>query len=93
LFVYLFVDWLVDWLVGWLVGRLLMTAFISLGLCDCLSNHVLILVPGICLEKCPYHIDFSILLNIGFVVGSDNFFLISRVSVVMSPFSFLILLN
>jgi hypothetical protein len=37
----------------------------------------LTLVHGICLENNPFHTDFSFLLSRGFVVGSDDFFLIS----------------
>jgi hypothetical protein len=64
-----------------LVGRFLMTSSITLGDMDCLdglSAPDLILVPCICLENCPLHPDFPILLSIGFfLVGSGDFFLIS----------------
>jgi hypothetical protein len=70
-----------------------MTPSISLWEClDALSDPDLNLVPGICLENCPFHTDFLILWSIDFEVGSDDFVLISLVSVVMAPFSVLILL-
>jgi hypothetical protein len=60
-----------------LVGRPLITASISLGVIGCLdglSDPELTLVIRICLENCPFHPDFSVVLSI---VGSGNFFLIS----------------
>jgi hypothetical protein len=50
------------------------------------------LIPSICAENHPIHIDFSVLLSV-VVVGSDDFLTIFSVSVVMPPlFSFMILL-
>jgi hypothetical protein len=46
-----------------------MTASTFLGVWkgfDDLSDPDLTLVPGICLETCPFHTDFPVLLNIGF---------------------------
>ena len=47
-----------------------MTASISLGvmgmLLDGLSDPDLTLVFGICIENCPFHPDFPVLLSIGF---------------------------
>ena len=46
-----------------------MTASISLGMMDCLdglSDPDLTLVPGICLENCPFHPGFPVLLSIAF---------------------------
>ena len=46
-----------------------MTASISLavmGVLDCLSDPDLTLVPGVCLENCPFHPIFSVLLSIVF---------------------------
>jgi hypothetical protein len=54
-----------------------MTASIFLGVVGCLdglSDPDLILILGICLENCPFHPDFPVLLIIGFVVGPDDFF-------------------
>ena len=59
------------------------------------------MVLGICLENCPFYPDLPVLLSIGFYFFKVRhngflfcfvFFRISSVSVVMSPFSFLILL-
>jgi hypothetical protein len=73
-----------------------MTASISLGLWDYLdhlSDPDLTWVPGICLEICPFHLSFPPLLSIGFFLYDPMiFFFISSVSLVMSPFLFLILL-
>jgi hypothetical protein len=57
-----------------------------------LSAFDLTLVCGICLENHPFHLDFSVLLTIDFYSRIRWFFWISSVSVVMSPFSILILL-
>jgi hypothetical protein len=49
-----------------------MTAVFSLGvmgLFRCLSGPDLTLVFGICLENCPFHPDFPVVLSI----GSDDF--------------------
>ncbi|CRH49004.1 Uncharacterised protein [Chlamydia abortus] len=46
-----------------------MTASISLavmGVLDCLSDPGFILVPSVCLENCPFHPIFSVLLSIVF---------------------------
>jgi hypothetical protein len=66
-------------------------SFVVLGSLYSLSGPDLTLVPGIGLNH-PFHLMFPVLLSIGFVVGADDIFLISTVSVIMSPFSFLILL-
>ena len=50
------------------------------------------LVCGICLENHPFHLDFPDFLSIGFYSRIRWIFLISYISIVMSPFSFLILL-
>ena len=65
------------------------------GLWDCLdhlSDPDLNLVPGICLENCPFHPDFPILLSISFCSRIWRFSWIYMVFIVMFPFSFLILL-
>ena len=52
-----------------------MTAIISLGvmnLLDGLSDPVLTLAPGMCLEKCPFHPDFFI-PSVDWILSSDNF--------------------
>ena len=52
-----------------LLGSVVMTVSISLGdkgLLDCLSDPDLTLLPGICLENCPFHLGFPVLLSIGF---------------------------
>jgi hypothetical protein len=46
---------------------------LQLDCIDGLSDPELTLVPGICLENCPFHQGFPVLLSIGFVVGSDDF--------------------
>ena len=56
------------------------------------SDTVVTLVPGMCLESFPFHPDFPVLLSINFYSKIWWFFWIFTVSVVMSPFSFLILL-
>ena len=45
-----------------------MTASISLGVMRMfsLSDPDLTLVPGSCLENCPFHLDFPAFLSIGF---------------------------
>jgi len=46
-----------------------MTASLSLGIMGlfrCLSDPDLTLVPDICLENCPFHSYFPVLLSIGF---------------------------
>ena len=46
-----------------------MTVSISLGdkgLLDCLSDPDLTLLPGICLENCPFHPVCPVLLTTGF---------------------------
>jgi hypothetical protein len=35
---------------------------------DGLSDPDLMLVPGICLENCPFHPDFLVLFSIGFCI-------------------------
>jgi hypothetical protein len=74
-----------------------MTASISLWVMDCLDSLSvpdITLVCCICLESHLFHIDFSVLLSIGFCSSIRQlfFFWISSVLVVISPFSFLILL-
>ena len=50
-----------------LVGRLLRPVFISfISLGDCYSDPDLTLVLGICLENCPFHPGFSVVLRIYF---------------------------
>jgi hypothetical protein len=46
-----------------------MTVSISLGdkgLLDCLSDPDITLLPGICLENCPFHPVCPVLLTTGF---------------------------
>jgi hypothetical protein len=59
---------------------------------DSLPALELSFVCGICLENHQSHLHFPVMLSIGFVSESDDFFLLSLVPVVMSFFSFLILL-
>ena len=59
---------------------------------DSLPALDLTLVCGTSLENHPFHLDFPVLLSIGFCRRSWWLFWISYISVVMSPFSFLILL-
>jgi hypothetical protein len=62
------------------------------GCClDNLPTLDLTLICGICGENHPFHIYFPVLLSMAFVVESD-FLKVFSVSVVMSPFSYLILL-
>ena len=49
-------------------------------------------MPGICLEICPFHPGFLVLWSIAFCRSILVVFWISAGFVVMSPFSFLILL-
>ena len=53
-----------------------MTAYIFFrGLWDCLDHYSdpdLTLVPGICLEICPFLPGFPVLLSMAFLVGSDG---------------------
>jgi hypothetical protein len=47
---------------------LMMFLFLS-GIRDCLdsiSDPGLTLIPGICLENCPFYPDFTVVLSIGF---------------------------
>ena len=62
---------------------------------DCLgglSDPDLTLAFDFCLENCPFHPDFPVLLGIGFYSIDLMTFWIFLVSVLMFPFSFLILL-
>ena len=64
-----------------------------MGLFRSFTCFDLILVPGICLENNPFHIDFPVLLIIGFCSRIWWFFLnFLFFFFVISPFSFLILL-
>jgi hypothetical protein len=65
-----------------------------MGCLDGLSDADLTLLFGICLENCLFHPDFPALLNIGFysIIECFFFFLISSVSVVLSPFLLMSLL-
>ena len=56
------------------------------GCLDKISDPGFTLLPGICLENHPFHPRFPVLLSIDFLVGSDYFFKISSVCVVMSHF-------
>ena len=38
----------------------------DIGLLRSLPDHDLILIPGICLETCPFHPGFPVLLSIAF---------------------------
>ena len=53
-----------------------MTASIFLGVIGLFnfSDPDLNLVPHICLENCPFHSEFPVLLSIGFVLGSEDIF-------------------
>ena len=56
------------WPWTFLVGLFLMTIFISLGVMELfrLPDFDLNMVHGICLENHPFHLDFPVLLSIGF---------------------------
>ena len=60
---------------------------------DSLPALDLTLVCGICLENHPFHLDFPVLLSIGFYSRIWWFFWNFSISVVTSPFLFLILLT
>ena len=59
---------------------------------DGLSAPDLSLIPGICLENCPFNPDFPVLMSIWLLEQDLMIFLNFQVSVDISPFSFLILL-
>ena len=72
-----------------LVERLLMTAFISLGVMGLLMWSDLTLVPGKCQENCPFHPGFPVLLTIGFysrMIFLDFFGFCCYVSLFISDF-------
>ena len=77
------------------VGRLSISPSISLRFMGLFSSSIdpdLILVFCICLGNCPFHPDAPVRMSIGFCSRIWWFFWISSVSVIISPFSFLILL-
>jgi hypothetical protein len=61
----------------------------DIGLFRLKSDPDLTLLPGICLRNCPLHPGFPVLLSIAFY---SRMLWLSSVSLVLSPFSFLILL-